>query len=325
MTHGNGPAVDVDPVVVDVQSVHETQHDRRERLVELIQVDVVGMHAGPLQGLLRRGLGAGQHDRRLAANGRERADPGSRLEAQVLAHGMAAHEDGCSTVHDAAGVPGRMHMLNLLDLRIALQGHRIEAALLSVHDEGGFQGAQVPGRGAGTHMLVAVQQNPAQVVLDRQNGSGEITLVPGVRGPPLALCGVVVQVGAGQPVNRGDQVRADALGHEVGLIGHTGIRRHGAAVGAHRDTGHALYAAADGQFALAGHYEGRRRVDGFQARSAEPVDLLAGDGLRIACGDGAHPGDVGALLADRRDAAENDILYPRRVQVVSVTEASQDL
>ena len=46
VAHGDGAAVDVDAGGVDVEGLHEAQHDRGEGLVDLEEVDVADGHAG---------------------------------------------------------------------------------------------------------------------------------------------------------------------------------------------------------------------------------------------------------------------------------------
>src|SRR5688572_461601 len=52
MAHGDGAAVHVDDLRVQVEGLRVAQHDRGEGFVDLEQVDVVDAHAGALQHLL---------------------------------------------------------------------------------------------------------------------------------------------------------------------------------------------------------------------------------------------------------------------------------
>ena len=52
----------------------------------------------------------------------------------------------------------------------------------------------------------------------------------------------------------------------------------------------------------------RRLVDGLEPARAEPVQLDTTGGLGHPRRDGSHLGDVGTLVADRRDAAEHDVV-----------------
>ena len=72
--------------------------------------------------------------------------------------------------------------------------------------------------------------------------------------------------------------------------------------------GHHLDAAADGQIHVAGEDLLRGEVDRLLARAAHPVELDGGDGDRESGLECGQAGDVGALVADRRDAAHDDVL-----------------
>jgi hypothetical protein len=84
-------------------------------------------------------------------------------------------------------------------------------------------------------------------------------------------------------------------------------------------------AAADGEVGLAGLHLGRGHVHRLEARGAEAVDLDAGRGLGPAGVEHGGAGDVGALLADRRDAAEDDVVDLRGVEAVAVAQGLQHL
>ena len=82
----------------------------------------------------------------------------------------------------------------------------------------------------------------------------------------------------------------------------------------HRHPRHRLDAAGEHEVLEAGAHLLRRQVHRLQAAGAEPVDLDAGHGLRQPGGQGRRPGDDRALLADRRDDAQDDVVDLRRVQ-----------
>ncbi len=84
-----------------------------------------------------------------------------------------------------------------------------------------------------------------------------------------------------------------------------------------------LDAAADRGLALARHDLRRRHVGGFEARGAEAVDLHARHGLGVARDDGRGAGDVRALLADRHDAAQHDVVDQVGVELVAVAQRLQ--
>src|SRR3954451_4705714 len=51
VAHRDGATVDVDLLVRHVEVPHEPHRDRRECLVDLVEIDVVGLQAGPGEGL----------------------------------------------------------------------------------------------------------------------------------------------------------------------------------------------------------------------------------------------------------------------------------
>ncbi len=129
-----------------------------------------------------------------------------------------------------------------------------------------------------------------------------------LRGALLRADGVGVDVLAAELLDRGDQVGADALGHERRVVVGLRVHRPGAAVGAHRHARHRLDAAGEHEVLPAGGDLLRGDVHGLEARRAEAVELHAGDGVRQAGLDRGGLGDVRALVADGRDAAEHHVI-----------------
>src|SRR5512139_770711 len=74
VAEGDRATVHVDLVEREVHVAREAQHHRGERLVDLPQVDVAGLHAGTLQRLARRAGRPGEHDGGFAADRGERAN-----------------------------------------------------------------------------------------------------------------------------------------------------------------------------------------------------------------------------------------------------------
>ena len=96
-------------------------------------------------------------------------------------------------------------------------------------------------------------------------------------------------------------------GHEVAVVVGGRVERPRAAVGAHRHARHRLDATGDDQVVPAGADLLRGHVDGFEAGRAETVDLDAADGVgQAGDGDGGAR-DVGTLIADRADDAEDEV------------------
>src|SRR5262245_61131874 len=94
MPQCDGAAVDVDLLGIDVHRLQVAQHDRREGLVDLDEVDVVERHAGALEHLPGDVDRAGEHHGRLRADVGKGLDLGARLEAAAAAGLLVADQDG---------------------------------------------------------------------------------------------------------------------------------------------------------------------------------------------------------------------------------------
>ena len=238
MAHGDGAAVDVDPVVRDVEGLHVAQHDRGESLVQLEQVDVLELHLGALQQLFGHVDRAGQHDRRLGADVGEGADAGARLHAQRLAGLLRAEQHGGGAIDDAGRIAGMVHVVDLLDFRMALDGDGVEAAHLAGHGEGRVERASACMSVVGPHMLVMVEDGQAVLVLHRHDRVLEVALLPGLGRALLALHRIGVDVVAREAVFGGDQVGRNALRHEIARQADRRVHEPGAAGHAHADARH---------------------------------------------------------------------------------------
>lgn len=171
------------------------------------------------------------------------------------------------------------------------------------------------GGGAGAQVLVVVEDDEAVAVLDRDDGAGEAAVLPGRGGALLGEGGVLVHIAAAEALDGGDEVGADALRGEAGLEAGHRVHRPGPAVGAHRHPGHRLDAPGEYEVLPARTDLGGGQVDGLQARGTEAVLLDPGDGVGQPGGDGGDAGDVGALVTERADDPEDDVVDGGRVQV----------
>ena len=103
-------------------------------------------------------------------------------------------------------------------------------------------------------------------VADRDDRVGEAALGLRGGGALLRAGGVGVDVLAAEALDRRDQVGADALRDEGGVVVGLGVHRPGAAVGAHRHARHRLDAAGEDEVLPAGGDLLRGDVDGLEAR-----------------------------------------------------------
>ena len=111
-------------------------------------------HAGFLEHLFGHRDRPGQHDRGLGADIGELPDAGARLEAGALAGLLAADQHRGGAVDDAGRIARRVHVIDRLDLRIALHRDRVEAGHLAhLHERRLERGERLHGRGR-PHVLV---------------------------------------------------------------------------------------------------------------------------------------------------------------------------
>ena len=205
-------------------------------------------------------------------------------------------------------------MDDALDIRMRLNGDRVEAALLADHHERRLERSERLHVRARAHVLVMLEHRQAIDVEHRRDRVLEPAVFPGRRGALLRLDRVSVDVVAREAVFRRDEVGRDALRHEIGGDRQRRISRPCASRGADADAAHRFDAAADRQLVLAAHHLRGGEIDRVEARRAEPVDLHAGHCVAEARGERAHARDVAARFADRIDAAHHHVVDSRRDQ-----------
>src|SRR5260221_4959031 len=108
MANGDGAAVRIDARILgfDLQQLEAAENLRRERLVELDDVDILEGEAGALERLLRGGDWTEPHHPRLDPGDRGRNDARHWLGAGLLADGFRADVQRGGAVIDARGVAG---------------------------------------------------------------------------------------------------------------------------------------------------------------------------------------------------------------------------
>lgn len=126
-------------------------------------------------------------------------------------------------------------------------------------------------------------------------------------------------------VERGNQIGTDALRCVIALPSCLRVGVPGAAVAADRRARHRFDAARHHAARLATAHERGTQIDGFERRRTEAVDLLARHALRIVGGNRGHTAEVRALLADRRDAAENHVVDEPGVESVAIAHGRERL
>jgi len=90
---------------IPVSSSHAATTDRRERFVDLEQIDITGLHVRLLENLLGRGDGARQHQYRIDADDFGLNDASHRLPPVFVGGLLARYEKRTRTVDDSGGIP----------------------------------------------------------------------------------------------------------------------------------------------------------------------------------------------------------------------------
>src|SRR5580693_8747196 len=302
VAEGDRAAAHVDPAQVGAGLALPGQDHRRERLVDLDQVDPGQGHPGPVQGVRGGRDGCGEHQDRVVAAGGQVGDP--RLGGQaVLADGAAGgDEQGGGAVGDLAGQGGGdpAACAQWLEGSHLLQG-------------GVAAGALVLG-----HVLVRDDLGAERAVVDRADRS----LVAGQ--------GVAFHLGAADPPFVRDQVRGAELGDLLGAVpfppasgaAERVLWAHGAA---DRDLAHVLDAARHDQAGGAAEYGLGGEVHRLLGRAALPVDGDAGYRLGQARGQPRGAGDVAGLRAHCIYAAEYDVVDGGRVDLGAGQQCFNDV
>ena len=256
------------------------------------------------------GRRAGEHDRRVGAGDRGGEDPRARRAGPARARSARCRSTTQrGAVDDARRVARRVDVVDLLDPVVLLQRHGVEAAHVADRRERRLAGRRASPPWCRARMSSSRSSTTCSLrSLHRDHRLGEAALGLRGRGALLRAHRVRVDVLAAEALDRRDQVGADALRHERRVVVGLGVHRPGAAVGAHRHaaTSTRRRRRAPGPPSRSDLLRGD--VDRLQPGRAEAVELDAGDGVGQAGLDRGGLGDVGALVADGRHAAEHDVV-----------------
>ena len=278
MAQSDSAAVDVQLLLVEVQSLADCNRLCSESLVGLDQIHVVDSQAGLCHNLLGGGDGAQAHDLRLNT-GQSTGDPGSqRLNAQLLGLLLAHDDQSGSAVVDGGGVGGGDDAVLLeAGLQLAQHFHAAQAgtfigiehgiALLALDDNGDdliFESAI--GDSLSSLFLRMIGES---IQLLTGDGVVAVLLLVGLVGADVLGGHAHVHVVAGSiPQSIVDHgVNQFALAHGVA---------HAVAVTAlHHSEGshiHVLHAAGNHDVGIAGLDHLGSHVDAVQTRAADHVD-----------------------------------------------------
>ncbi len=179
--------------------------------------------------------------------------------------------------------------------------------------------------GAGTRVLVVIERQRAVVVGDGHQAALEPTLTDRHIGPLLAGDAQLIALLAGPPVDAGDQIGRQPLGHlrvlceQVFVVG---VEPVGAVA---RRAAHRLDATTDHQILVAGQYPHRGEGDGLLATAAEPIEGDARNRDRPAGVEHGHATDVVRVVAGMRSVAADDVVDVCRVEADTIAQALEDL
>src|SRR3989442_1752755 len=304
MAEGDRAAVHVQLGVVEADRVAGGDRDGRKGLVDLPDVDVVGLQVGAGQGLLDRWNRAVEHDRRVGARHTGGNETGARLQVQIPRLLRRRHEDPARAVVDAARIAGR-------DAAIGL--------------ERGREGGELLHGGGPPRMLVRVEHPLVAALVEHRDRFDlllETALVDRPDGLAVGPEGELVHLLPRDLVLVRDEVGGNPLLHDLVFLEQLRAERSG--VGAQRDAGHHLDPARDDDVVLARHDLHRGEVERLQSGGAHPVHAGPGNRLRKARDQWREAGDVQSLFVDLGDAAQHDVLDDLRLHPGAVRERPKD-
>ncbi len=212
-----------------------------------------------------------------------------------------------------------MNVVNLLHVVVFLPGDTVEAHLAH-HLEGGFQAGKAFQGSVATHMLIAIKDHHAILVSDRNDGLRKVAVLPGIGRFLLGFHGKAINVFTAEALKGGNQVCADALGHETGMQIGFRICGPGSAVGAHGHTGHGLHAAGNHHvFPARANFHGRQ-IHGFQSGGAETVQGDARHFFIPVSGQRCRLGDIRTLVTHGGHAAHHNVVHLGGIQAVPLLQ-----
>ena len=307
MTECDGATVGVDLRRVRAGLLEPREHDRRERLVDLDDVDVVDGHAGLVEGVLGGRDRRGEHHHGVVAAHGQVVDAGSRCQIVFLQRAFGDDEGRRRPVGDlrgdGRGEPGTIgedlqagHLLHRGLARAFVDDAVTEGDVLVVE-------LAVGDRGPGP--LVRLQRPALHVLatdvplLRHHVGAEELR--------DLRVAETFLPAG-GFSGGRGE---SELLARDHRLRD--------------RDGAHVLQAAGDDDVLGSAHDALRCEVDGLLAGPALPVDGGAGHLERETGCEPGGPGDVARLATDGVEAAEHHVVDGRGVDAGALDECGDDV
>ena len=316
MPQRNRPAIHIQPRRIGPDLAQPRQRHRRERLVHLVEVDLVNRQSRPLQRPPGRRDRLLQHNHRVATGYRQVMDARQRRQPMCLQRPLAHHQHPGRTVANLAGIGRRNHPAFLQQLHRANAFQRRIAANALVH--------------AMHHRLVI-----RPVHRQRQNLLRKRARQRGRRRALVAAQRVTVQLVAAIAIFLRHHLRAGKLAERRHAIPRLNARakrpRANARLGmqreiaAHRHPRHALHPSGDHHILRARHHRLGGKLQRLLGRPALPVDRHRRNAIRQPRRQHRMPANLEALLPRLRHAAHHHIVHRQRINPGPLHQRAQHL
>ncbi len=279
------------------------EHLRRERLVELDEVDVADLESGAGECLARRRDRTGAHHGRVNAGRGAGDDARERLAPQLRGRIGRRDDDAGGAVVDLRRVAGRdgaalaedrRQLGEALERRVGARALVGVDRVAAVDGDRGDLALEDAGVARRDRRLVRAQREAVLV------GARDLVALGHVLGRLAHALGRMAL-----RHTRVDEAPAD---RRVGDLGNAAGKR---AVGLEHHRGrprHRLDAAGEHEIGVAEADRARRLVDRLEPRGAQPVDGDAGNLDRQAGEQRGHSRDVAVVLAGAVGRAEDDVV-----------------
>ncbi len=215
-------------------------------------------------------------------------------------------------------------VVDLLQMRVLHQCDLVEAGHDLAHLlERGVQCAERLHVGLRAHVFVAVQNGQAVLVLDRDDGFVETSLIPRLLGALLGLHGQLIRLVAGKAVFSRDDISRDTLWHEILFHCQRWINGDCRTVAAHGHTAHHFNASGDIAHACTATHLIGGKVYGLHAGRAETVDGKTGNAFIQIGRQHRRAGKTPALFHHLGDISPDHILNGVSFKVVALFQCIQ--
>jgi hypothetical protein len=213
-----------------------------------------------------------------------------------------------------------MHVTNRFQFRVFADGDGI---IVRHGGKSRLQRRQRVQRRSRPHMLIALQYDLTDQVLHRNDGAIESAVVPRTRSARLARDCVLVHIRPAMSIEGSDQIGADSLGRETGMVARPSIAHPRARVRANPRARHAFDAPADRGVRRARHDLSGGIIDRLESRRAETVNLLTRHRPCIARRQHSGARNVAALFSHGLGTSHDDVIDSFSLKAVSIGNRRQ--